>query len=66
MRRWLITILTGLNVCPVLAGPPLQPPGHWQEGLVTGDEVIMRLDEGYQLNAAENWKAQLAVTVKYL
>ncbi|EFR2683613.1 hypothetical protein KCK33_004501 [Salmonella enterica] len=35
-------------------------------GLVTGDEVIMRLDEGYQLNAAENWKAQLAVTVKYL
>lgn len=36
MKRWLITILTGLNVCPVLAGPQLQPPGHWQEGGMVG------------------------------
>ncbi|HCD7425125.1 TPA: hypothetical protein ND026_000565 [Citrobacter werkmanii] len=36
MKRWLITILTGLNVCPVLAGAQLQPPGHWQEGGMVG------------------------------
>ncbi|EAO9945147.1 hypothetical protein R497_24705 [Salmonella enterica subsp. enterica serovar Havana] len=36
MKRWLMTILTGLNVCPVLAGPQLQPPGHWQEGGMAG------------------------------
>ncbi|EBD0851652.1 hypothetical protein FHN97_20580 [Salmonella enterica] len=36
MKRWLIIILTGLNVCPVLAGPQLQPPGHWQEGGMVG------------------------------
>lgn len=36
MKRWLMTILTGLNVCPVLAGPQLQPPGHWQEGGMVG------------------------------
>lgn len=36
MKRWLMIILTGLNVCPVLAGPQLQPPGHWQEGGMVG------------------------------
>lgn len=36
MKRWLMTILTGMSVCPVLAGAQLQPPGHWQEGGMVG------------------------------
>ncbi|EAO9945149.1 hypothetical protein R497_24715 [Salmonella enterica subsp. enterica serovar Havana] len=40
--------------------------GFYAAGLVSGDKVIMRLNEGYQLNAAEQWKAQLGITVKYL
>ncbi|HFW1339127.1 TPA: hypothetical protein ACIAY5_000910 [Salmonella enterica subsp. enterica serovar Virchow] len=40
--------------------------GFYGAGLMNGDKVIMRLNEGYQPNAAEQWKAQLGITIKYL
>ena len=61
-----ITGIAGLKQAVEFRNSRMQYSGFYGAGLVTGDEVIMRLDEGYQLNAAENWKAQLAVTVKYL
>ncbi|EGC4270890.1 hypothetical protein JNC30_004673 [Salmonella enterica] len=43
----------------------MQYSGFYGAGLVFGDEVIMRLDEGYQLNTAKNWKAKLSVEITY-
>lgn len=61
-----MTGATGLKQAVEFRNSRMQYSGFYGAGLVSGDEVIIRLDEGYQLNAAENWQAQLAVTIKYL
>lgn len=61
-----VTGIAGLKQAVEFRNSKMQYSGFYGAGLVTGDEVIMRLDEGYQLNAQENWQAKLAVTIKYL
>lgn len=56
----------GLKQAVEFRNSKMQYSGFYGAGMISGDEIVMRVDEGYQQSTVEYWKARLVVTIKYL
>lgn len=57
--------ITGQKQSAEFRNNKMRYSGFYGAGLLAGDEVVMRLDEGSRPEGAENWRARLKVTINY-
>ena len=57
--------ITGQKQSAEFRNNKMRYSGFYGAGLLAGDEIVMRLDEGGRPEGAEKWRARLKVTINY-